>query len=603
MNTIVKLLAISGLLSTIGLSALAQGTAFSYQGRLNDGGSPANGIYDLRFTIYDATNGGTSYGALTNAVAGITNGLFSVTLDFGAGVFTGPSRWLEIAARTNGAVSFTTLAPRQSVQPVPYAIMANSASNVLGNVASSQLIGTVALTQLPGTVVTNNGSGLILNGTFNGNNGINNTNQTGANYSFLGGGQNNSIEPYATNSFLGGGDNNSIQMYSTASFLGGGETNSIQKSAYISFLGGGQDNSIQMWAYGSVLVGGFHNSIQTNSNNSFLGAGSGNSIQTNSAFSTLVGGHYNSIQANATNSFLGGGINNTIQAFAYQSFLGGGQNNTLQTYANYCVLGGGHNNSIQAGNNDAFLGGGQNNSIQVGAYGSALVGGQSNAVLTNNYDSFLGGGSHNTNGSSYGFIGGGYANLATNNCATIPGGSNNVAGGQCSFAAGQSAQAVNNNAFVWSDGSATLASTNSQSVTMRASGGYRLFSGSSSGVYVAPGGGSWTSLSDRNVKENFVPVDAGLILEKVAALPLSIWNYKSQDAAIRHIGPMAQDFKATFAVGESETGITTVDESGVALAAIQGLSLKLNEKNAEIEALKQSVAELKQMVQTLAAKK
>ena len=494
---------IAGLLSAIGLSAHAQGTAFSYQGRLNDGASPATGIYDLRFTVCDAvTNGSLVAGPLTNSATGVTNGLFAVTLDFSNGVFTGPARWLEIAARTNGAASFITLSPRQPVLPTPYAVMANSASNLLGNVPSAQLSGTVALTQLPGAVVTNNAIGLVLNGTFNGNaGGINNTNQAGANYSFLGGGQNNSIEPYATNSFLGGGDNNSIQMYSTASFLGGGENNSMQAGDY-----------------GSVLVGGQINNIQTNAYNSFLGGGNFNSIQSYAAHAVLVGGYANSIQLNIRNAFLGGGR-------------------------------------------------------------------------------------YNTNGSSYGVISGGYNNLVTNNCATVPGGSNNVAGGQCSFAAGQYAQAVNDNAFVWSDGSGTLASTNNQSVNMLASGGYRLFSGPSSGVYLAAGGGSWTSLSDRNAKENFVPVDAGLVLEKVAALPLSVWNYKSQDAAIRHIGPMAQDFKATFAVGESDTGITTVDESGVALAAIQGLNQKLNEKDAEIEALKQSMAELKEMVQTLAAKK
>src|ERR1035438_2472698 len=105
--------------------AFAQGTAFTYQGRLNDGGSPATGIYDLRFTVCDAlASGNVVAGPLTNSATGITNGLFAVTLDFGGGVFTGSNRWVEIAARTNGASTFTTLAPRQPIQPAPYAIMA-----------------------------------------------------------------------------------------------------------------------------------------------------------------------------------------------------------------------------------------------------------------------------------------------------------------------------------------------------------------------------------------------------------------------------------------------------------------------------------------------
>src|SRR6185436_21041502 len=95
------------------LSAFAQGTGFTYQGQLNDGAAPANGIYDLRFAIYDSTNipGAVIAGPLTNAATEINNGLFTVTLDFGAGVFNGPDRWLEIGVATNGpgSPSFATL--------------------------------------------------------------------------------------------------------------------------------------------------------------------------------------------------------------------------------------------------------------------------------------------------------------------------------------------------------------------------------------------------------------------------------------------------------------------------------------------------------------
>jgi len=201
------------LLSTLNLqlsTVFAQGTAFSYQGRLNDGGSPATGIYDLRFAVCDAlASGNVVAGPKTNSATGVTNGLFAVTLDFGSGVFTGSNRWVEIAARTNGAAAFTTLAPRQPIQPVPYAIMANSASNLLGTLPAGQLTGTVAngalpasptfsgtvtagsfsgnganltslnannlssgtlgLAQLPASVITNGASGVTITGTFTGN--------------------------------------------------------------------------------------------------------------------------------------------------------------------------------------------------------------------------------------------------------------------------------------------------------------------------------------------------------------------------------------------------------------------------------------------------
>src|SRR5438046_2972150 len=94
------------------------GTAFTYQGRLTDGGSPANGNYDLRFTIYDSDAGGTVVaGPTTNSPTSVSNGLFDVTLDFGARPFDGNARWLEVAVQTSGAASFTTLAPRQPAGP------------------------------------------------------------------------------------------------------------------------------------------------------------------------------------------------------------------------------------------------------------------------------------------------------------------------------------------------------------------------------------------------------------------------------------------------------------------------------------------------------
>ena len=178
------------LLSTLNpqLSAAPVGTAFSYQGRLNDGANPAQGIYDLQFALYDALSGGTQVGSsLTNTATSITNGYFTVTLDFGA-VFTGNARWLEIGARTNGAGGFTSLAPRQALTPTPYALyatsagMANTASTALtaSSVAAANVTGTLGLSQLPGAVVTNNAAGVTLAGTFTGSGGAL-TNLTAAN--------------------------------------------------------------------------------------------------------------------------------------------------------------------------------------------------------------------------------------------------------------------------------------------------------------------------------------------------------------------------------------------------------------------------------------
>jgi hypothetical protein len=139
--------------------AAAQGTtAFVYQGQLRDNGTNVNGTYTMIFALYDAvTNGDLIAGPITNNTT-LANGLFTVNLDFGAGAFNGSARYLDIAI-TNG-VTTQELSPREQVLPVPYAIMANSASNLLGTLPPSQL---------PGSVLTNNASGINLNGSFTGN--------------------------------------------------------------------------------------------------------------------------------------------------------------------------------------------------------------------------------------------------------------------------------------------------------------------------------------------------------------------------------------------------------------------------------------------------
>src|SRR5580765_5217153 len=151
---------------SIGLhSGFGQGTAFTYQGRLVNSGAPANGSYDLSFSLFNAESNGVAVdaGPIAQAATPVNNGLFTVVLDFGPGVFNGAGYWLEISVRTNGSGPFTTLAPRQPILASPYAIMAGSASNLLGTVAASQLSGTIPSGDLSGTY----GNALNLNNSGN----------------------------------------------------------------------------------------------------------------------------------------------------------------------------------------------------------------------------------------------------------------------------------------------------------------------------------------------------------------------------------------------------------------------------------------------------
>ena len=154
----------------------------------------------------------------------------------------------------------------------------------------------------------------------------------------------------------------------------------------------------------------------------------------------------------------------------------------------------------------------------------------------------------------------------------------------CSELPGDSVYATNNNQFV-----------------VRACGGYRLYTdeGSTTGVQVAPGGGSWSSVSDVNRKENFEELDGEEVLARLREVPVMTWNYKSQDPSIRHAGPTAQDFHAAFGLGESELLIATVDIDGISLAAVKALEARTTAQQERIEALEAELAAQRRRIEEL----
>jgi hypothetical protein len=145
---------------------------------------------------------------------------------------------------------------------------------------------------------------------------------------------------------------------------------------------------------------------------------------------------------------------------------------------------------------------------------------------------------------------------------------------------------------------------------VRASGGIWLGTNSSPAIGVGhfidtstgaflSSSGTWTNNSDRAKKHDFQPLSTKHVLEQVARMPITSWSYKAEKPSVRHIGPMAQDFYAAFGLGLDDKHITTIDEGGVALAAIQGLyreNQQLKRKNAALSArltrLERTVASL-----------
>ena len=547
-------------------------------------------------------------GPVTNSAVFVTNGLFTALVDFGTGVFTGGTNWLQIGVATNGVTGFTTLTPRQQLTPTPYAIYSESAGGIPGlavqlnandtsgapnliagaslNFVASGVVGAVigggGATNFMGSAYSNSVTGDF--GTVGG--GVGNT-AAGGDYATVAGGFNNNANGYA--SVISGGEQNTAGEDHTT--IGGGSGNYAGGSYAV--VGGGDGNNAG--GAGDVLVGGYFN-FSGGGNNSTIGGGNNNNSSGSAA--VIGGGQFNAVSGFF--SAIGGGVNNTATNDAtvvaggtnnvsggFAASVGGGSDNAAS--GNWSTVGGGWLN--QANGDSATVGGGYSNY----AVDSATVaGGRDNAA--SDYVTTVAGGLGNQSLVYGSTVGGGFGNSASGYMATIPGGTSNVVSGSYAFAAGFQAQATNDNSFVWSDGSASTSTTAGNQFVARASGGFVLFSATTgTGVSLAPGSGSWSSMSDRNAKDGFTPVNSQAVLAAVASLPMTTWSYKTEPG-VRHVGPMAQDFHAAFAVGEDERHIAEVDEGGVALVAIQGLNQKLNEKNEEIQDLKMRLEKLEQLV-------
>jgi Chaperone of endosialidase/YadA head domain repeat (2 copies) len=166
----------------------------------------------------------------------------------------------------------------------------------------------------------------------------------------------------------------------------------------------------------------------------------------------------------------------------------------------------------------------------------------------------------------------GIGNAALGNAAVALG-QFNAARGDFSVAMGTHTLTLRGGfAFGDMSGPPTVVADENQFV-VRAAGGIAFYSRSdlTTGVRLPPGAGGWLSVSDANLKEGFRDLDGNDVLAKLARMPIREWNYKAQDAAVRHIGPTAQDFHAAFGLGEDPLKIGTVDADGITLRAVQAL--------------------------------
>jgi len=331
-----------------------------------------------------------------------------------------------------------------------------------------------------------------------------------------------------------------------------------------------------------------------------IGGGAGNEAGTDGAvddgsYTTVSGGLRNT--ATGGGSAVGGGANN--DASGHMATVAGGRQNAASEP--FAVAGGGLSND--AGGQYATVTGGTGNSAL--DQSATVVGGHVNSSRAR--QSTIVGGRGNVASGHASTVAGGSDNTASGKRAVAAGGRENTAAGDLSFAAGHraSTETAHDGSFVWGDSTDTeVSSAADNQVVFQASGGVYIgdddgpdegfaeekLLDSSTGAYLSAGG-TWTDSSSRAVKTDIHPVDEQAVLEDVESLPVSEWRYEDEPD-VGHMGPMAEDFHETFGLGPDEEHIASLDTAGVALAAIKGLSERLDERTEQAKENRERIEDL-----------
>jgi hypothetical protein len=333
-------LAVIGLALFFSLIAVADsvGTAFTYQGYLEDGGSAADGTYEFKFRLYDAASDGSQVGSeVVKDDETVSDGLFTVELDFGSDAFTGDARWLEIDVKADAEGSYTTISPRTALTPAPYALHAVDAWSITGNSGTTHgthFLGTTDNVSL--TLAVSNTAALRLEpATFSGFfapnviGGFSDNSVTAGKIGATIGGGGYSSNPNSVTDFfgtVGGGADNTTS--GVAATVGGGESN--EASGQQATVGGGSNNIAS--SDQATVGGGYTNEASDSS----ATVGGGDSNTASGEYATVGGGYTN--EASGSSATVGGGYQNTANATS--ATVGGGMSNTAS--GQYATVPGGY---------------------------------------------------------------------------------------------------------------------------------------------------------------------------------------------------------------------------------------------------------------------
>lgn len=605
------------LLSAASLAAIPE--KISYQGRLTDAlGSPIAGNHSLTFNIYDVAVGGAALWSETQNPVAVTDGLFAVLLGnvspFPAALFEGANRYIGV--QINGQPE---LAPRKQIVGVAYALRVASINGASGGQVTGD-------TWINGRLVVGNGDATGIAAFTAGYN-----SSSSGNYSSVTGGADNSATGYGAtvaggvsniasgdSSFVAGGGGNVAS--GANAFIGGGRQNLAE--GRMSHIGGGWLN------YTSALYATIGGGERDSATAQWATVAGGRNNDAEGGYSTICGGTNN--RAVGTRSFIGGGVGNQVdgfdaavvsgencQALAGGAFVGGGDDNWA--HAANSTIAGGFSNFVTS--NFATIAGGHNN---VASGDTSFVGGGSQNVI-GAACATIAGGSHNTVNGEFSGVFSGVSNNVTDNHSIICGGATNTNNGSYSVILGGSNNQVQDitNPLPLAVNYSMAFGTN---VVVRSSNRVMFFDGTNDGrfginrdsddgglshpIHVGTdntngngahltAAGVWTNASSRSFKENFLDVANNGVLDKIAALEISHYNYSG--TAEKHIGPMAEDFSALFEVGAVHDDgsvdnkyLSPGDVAGVSLAGVK----QLIRKNTELE---QRVSQLESMLRELIA--
>jgi len=572
-----SLLARSTVLALLCSAATASAAPWTYRGTLKDGGVPANGRYDIRLSLLDAGGAKSLVYPLTFSGVEVKNGAFAVDVDFGTDLTQFGALKLKTEVAQGGS-GFVALGEPKAFDAK--AALGSVCWDTAGNAGTNPTTDFLGTTDAQSLVMrANNQRILLLDPTTNGANVVS------------GSGSNLVESTKQGQTIAGGGD--------TRNVCGASFNESCRNEIDDEFgtIGGGRGNEIIAGNY-STIGGGFDNSIQQES-------------------ATISGGEQNT--SNGLGSSILGGKGN-LNSATYGAVAGGRQN---QAYGDYAIVAGGYNNC--AGGTQSFAGGGRayvragdwTSVSACGGYRSDNSGDEGTFVWADSQaadfvstgpNQFLvrADGGVGINGTPF------EAGLEMNVFGTTPFDGfvefalipkpslNGNTGERIELGVGKGGAGTN-------DASFRIAHRNNsggyfERLLLNSTGSVEIRSSTSvatQGVSMAAGAGSWSSLSDRNVKTAIAPTDTRALLDKLVAMPVSEWSYVAQGEGVRHIGPMAQDFAAAFGIGENDTTISTVDADGVALAAIQGLNAKLE---AELQQSRDQNAQLQTQLEQLATR-